>query len=110
MSVLMKGTIKKYGTLIVLFLCTLLIPSLLYSFGRDGYRPYRYPPLVKYSFRWPEEEHKTNDLHHLTKPEMLEREERLKEIDRRFCGRDRCRFVLPVVITEQGKDTILYHE
>lgn len=34
--------------------------------------------------------------------EQREREARRRQIDQKFCGRDRCSFVLPVAITEQG--------
>lgn len=32
-----------------------------------------------------------------------EREAMRRQIDRKYCGRDRCRFMLPIAITEQGK-------
>lgn len=32
----------------------------------------------------------------------IDKESRIRMIDRKYCGRDRCRFMLPVAITEQG--------
>lgn len=35
--------------------------------------------------------------------QQREREARRRQIDLKYCGRDRCQFVLPVAITEQGR-------
>ncbi|EIE86452.1 hypothetical protein RO3G_11163 [Rhizopus delemar RA 99-880] len=48
--------------------------------------------MVKYSYRWPS----TNPSMPINKEDSL-----FKQIDRKYCGSDRCRFILPVVITEQ---------
>lgn len=36
--------------------------------------------------------------------QQREREARRRQIDLKYCGRDRCQFVLPIAITEQGKE------
>lgn len=37
-----------------------------------------------------------------------ERQAMRRQIDRKYCGRDQCRFMLPIAITEQGKLFSLY--
>ncbi|OBZ88936.1 hypothetical protein A0J61_03023 [Choanephora cucurbitarum] len=52
--------------------------------------PYAYPGRVKYSYQWPPSSSGKTRLY-----------QDAKHIDRAFCGQDRCRFLLPVAITEQ---------
>jgi hypothetical protein len=96
------STIKNYILFIVFFIFSLLIPTLLYTFHykpisilqENDRKPFAYPPMVKYSYRWPS----INPSMPINKEDSL-----FKQIDRKYCGSDRCRFILPVVITEQGK-------
>ncbi|RCH81773.1 hypothetical protein CU098_005781 [Rhizopus stolonifer] len=87
---------KKY---LLFVLCCLFAFFLLYSIP-DRFRhetplfvptKYTYPAMVKYSYQWPaSSSEKTSN-----------KQDRFKEIDRAFCGQDRCRFILPIAITEQ---------
>ncbi|KAI9484224.1 MAG: hypothetical protein EXX96DRAFT_617168 [Benjaminiella poitrasii] len=56
--------------------------------------------MVKYSYKWPNIP--STSVKSVTEADVF------KEIDRKFCGRDRCRFVLPVVITEQESKAQLH--
>lgn len=91
---------KKYSLLIVIFACSLSIPYLLYTIGAipiyyDVSRPYQYPPMVKYSFKWPAiTPFNASTRHH--------QKDIYKKIDQKYCGKDRCKFLLPITITEQG--------
>ncbi|KAG1440506.1 hypothetical protein G6F56_011893 [Rhizopus delemar] len=93
--------IKKYTPFLVAFLFSLLIPTFLYSFRSKSWSilpqedriPYTYPPLVKYSYQWtPERRNGTFED---------ENDNLLKKIDQKYCGNERCRFLLPVAIMEQ---------
>lgn len=101
-----KDSIKRYTLFAVAFTFTLLIPSLIYSLGRVPIfseainRPYRYPSMVKYSYKWPGISSFTNGVPTVTN--LTEENDIYKEIDQRYCGQDRCRFLLPIAITEQG--------
>ncbi|CEG72321.1 hypothetical protein RMATCC62417_07902 [Rhizopus microsporus] len=96
-----KSTLRKYAPILIASLFTLFIPAVLYSLRQKQtlspqqtirQRAYSYPSMVRYSYHWPN-----------TKKEIKERvdKEELKRIDRAYCGRDRCKFILPIVITEQ---------
>lgn len=100
-----KPTLRKYAPILIASLFTLFIPAVLYSLRQKQtlspqqtirQRAYSYPSMVRYSYHWPN-----------TKKETKERvdKEELKRIDRAYCGRDRCKFILPIVITEQGIHT-----
>lgn len=95
---------KKYTLLIVTFACSLSIPYLLYNIGAipiyyDVSGPYQYPPMVKYSFKWP-------NITSFNPSSHQNRKDIYKEIDQKYCGKDRCKFLLPITITEQGKNKI----
>lgn len=106
-----KDSIKRYTLFAVAFTFTLLIPSLIYSLGRVPIfseainRPYRYPSMVKYSYKWPDISSFTNGVSTVTN--LTEENDIYKEIDQRYCGQDRCRFLLPIAITEQGLFVLL---
>jgi hypothetical protein len=106
-----KDYIKKYTLLAFAFASSLIIPSLIYSLGRvpilsDAInQPYRYPSMVKYSYKWPDISSFTNGAPIISN--LTEDNDIYKEIDQRYCGQDRCRFLLPVAITEQGLFIIL---
>lgn len=104
----MSSLTKKYSLLLVIFVCSLSIPYLLYTVYTIPIqydvlsKPYEYPPMVKYSFRWP---NITSFNKHNPTLETFSRqqEEIYRKIDQKFCGQDRCKFLLPISITEQGK-------
>ena len=106
MSLQAKDFLKKYTTLLLFaFICSLFIPLVLYSFESNPLyfnttpRAYEYPPLVKYSYKWPTIAFSSTDR----KQQEQQDEIRYKQIDQKYCGQDRCKFLLPVAITEQGK-------
>jgi hypothetical protein len=92
---------QKYAFLCIAFLSSLCIPFLLFSFDL-GSTPspvqYSYPPFVKYSYRWPDISSFTNGFQ--TNNES--NSDIYREIDQAYCGKDRCKFILPIAITEQG--------
>ncbi|KAI9366373.1 hypothetical protein BD770DRAFT_417264 [Pilaira anomala] len=63
--------------------------------------------MVKYSFRWP---NITSFNKHNPTLETFsrEQEEIYRKIDQKFCGQDRCKFLLPVSITEQESKAQLH--
>lgn len=100
---------KKYTLLAVIFVCSLSIPYLLYTIRTipiyyDISKPYEYPPMVKYSFKWPKITSFSNNISSIA----VQQQDIYKEIDRKFCGKDRCKFLLPISITEQGKYIYIY--
>lgn len=116
MSLRSKEFLKKYTLLTIAFVCSLFIPYFLYSIRakplyHETKRPYEYPSMVKYSFKWPKTvAFQNNDT--LVAPTnqntQKEQEDIFREIDQKFCGQDRCRFLLPIAITEQGTVHKLY--
>lgn len=106
-----KDSIKRYTLFAFAFTLSLIIPSLIYSLGRvpilsDAIsQPYRYPSMVKYSYKWPDISSFTNGAP--IDSNLTEENGIYKEIDQRYCGQDRCRFLLPIAITEQGLFIIL---
>jgi hypothetical protein len=134
MSLKTPNFIKRYALLTIAFICSLCIPFILYSIrGNPLYRsssadsiqqqqqqqPYEYPAMVKYGYHWPEmtsfkassskkaSSKSSYNNNHLTQQQQ---ENIFREIDQKYCGQDRCKFILPVAITEQGKQifNILY--
>jgi hypothetical protein len=102
---------RKYAFLCVAFICSLCIPFLLFSSPlRNSYKSlretqqYNYPPLVKYSYRWPDISSFTNGFQNRNESNN----DIYREIDQTYCGKDRCKFILPIAITEQGKKKLIY--
>ncbi|KAG1060600.1 hypothetical protein G6F42_027922 [Rhizopus arrhizus] len=101
-----RDSIKKYILFALAFACSLFIPSLIYSLQRDPifsdaiHTPYSYPPMVKYSYKWPDISSFTNGVPVIAN--ATQEMDIYKEIDQRYCKQDRCRFLLPIAITEQG--------
>lgn len=99
-----KDLLRKYAILLIAFMFSLLIPFLLYSlkinplYGSNLSKPYEYPAMVKYSYSWPN----TSSFNDSISSSDNVLQEKYKEIDQKYCGRDRCKFLLPVAITEQG--------
>ncbi|KAI9281980.1 hypothetical protein BY458DRAFT_498589 [Sporodiniella umbellata] len=101
---------KKVALFFIASLCALLIPIHLYSpytkpwafLSSTPPEPYTYPPLVQYSYSWPKKSAKK------TYNETAPIEDLLKEIDQKYCGKDRCRFLLPVAIMEQESKAQLH--
>lgn len=51
--------------------------------------------------------HDINDIHlEISQSHTFLTELAMKRIDRKYCGQDRCRFLLPVAITEQGNKKV----
>lgn len=99
---------RRYTYFVIIFLFSLLIPTLLYIFRyksitattkiqQNDKKPFIYPSMVKYSYSWPINE-QTNKTH------INNNEDIYKHIDQKYCGRNKCRFLLPVVVGEQGKE------
>lgn len=120
MSIKTPNIIKRYALLTIAFICSLFIPFLLYSIQgnpldssllQQQTLPYEYPPMVKYSYQWPKMTSFSSSKpasaykHHSIQQEKEKEQqaEVYREIDRKYCGKDRCKFILPVAITEQGK-------
>lgn len=110
MSLHTKDFLKKYALLTIAFIFSLFIPYLLYSIkGNNLYHKtgkYEYPPMVKYSFKWPDIASFNNNITSPPPPfhqkTQKEQQDIFREIDQKFCGQDRCKFLLPIAITEQG--------
>ncbi|KAK4509104.1 uncharacterized protein ATC70_007454 [Mucor velutinosus] len=107
-----KDSIKGYTLFAIAFACSLFIPSLIYSLRRDPifadaiHKPYSYPPMVKYSYKWPDISSFTHGVPAIAN--ATEENDIYKEIDQRYCGQDRCRFLLPIAITEQESKAQLH--
>jgi hypothetical protein len=113
MAVHSKEFYKRYTVLLIALVCSLFIPFLLYSF-QDTYQPvnssYEYPSLVKYSYKWPKQNHFRHGIHPMTaKNTDTIKNHHYKAIDQKYCGKDRCKFILPVLITEQGRTLISFY-
>lgn len=60
-------------------------------------------PDVNIDYVKPHDHENVEDIRIDTSREEETAENQRKVIDRKYCGRDNCRFLLPVTITEQGK-------
>ncbi|KAI8643210.1 hypothetical protein BD408DRAFT_342718 [Parasitella parasitica] len=62
--------------------------------------------MVKYSYRWPSISSYAHGVHDTAN--LTEKNDIYKEIDQRYCGQERCRFLLPIAITEQESKAQLH--
>ncbi|KAI8991474.1 hypothetical protein BDF20DRAFT_831509 [Mycotypha africana] len=107
---------KKYFFSIVLLLSLLTYVVLFLQRTSDNDRklfssrePYRYPYFVKYSYRWPQRPSASiidgttavGNSFNISNSLFTANEKIRQEIDKKYCGNKRCRFLLPVAITEQ---------
>lgn len=98
-----------YKKLLPIALFILFIPTCLYFIRIEPYLeptpriPYQYPPLVKYSYQWSSSNNKDDTVIHSNVYNQDDDKDIYSKIDQKYCKRDRCRFLLPVAITEQGK-------
>ncbi|GAA5807284.1 hypothetical protein MFLAVUS_000641 [Mucor flavus] len=57
--------------------------------------------MVKYSFKWP-------NITSFNPSSRQQQKDVYKEIDQKYCGKDRCKFLLPITITEQESKAQLH--
>ncbi|CEP16420.1 hypothetical protein [Parasitella parasitica] len=105
-----KDTIKRYTLVAIAFACSLIVPTLIYSLKKDpifndaiNKQPYKYPTMVKYSYKWPSIPSFAHSV-----ADSVEETDIYKDIDQKYCGQDRCRFLLPIAITEQESKAQLH--
>ncbi|KAI9273628.1 hypothetical protein BY458DRAFT_508416 [Sporodiniella umbellata] len=91
--------VKNYRVYILALLFSVFIPSILYILQErsidlrlDEKPTFSYPANVKYSYRW------------VKGPALARQQARGADVgpmDQKYCGKDRCQFILPVFIGEQ---------